>query len=205
MLRGLRRHRERMARILLFNRVMKFWFLMAVWMSTPLLHARLGDTREQAEARYGLPKSEKPQTIGGPLLEGARELTFHYEGFRIRCALLMAKDGREYVVREEYMRNGGIPTIQEIEFEAILEGESAGQTWTPYRQPISFSDGPTKILQKQMTQHLLGKVMVRSDGALACHGLGGFPVRLELPHAAKYELELKSIKEREARRAVPRF
>src|SRR4051794_39602827 len=65
--------------------------------------ARLGDTREQAEARYGL---EKPQAVRSPnpLLEGARERVFESQGWRIRCALLLAKDGKEYVVREQYQK-----------------------------------------------------------------------------------------------------
>ena len=63
--------------------------------------ARLGDTRDAAEARYGLPKSEKPPQGGRPLIEGAKELTFEYQGWKIRCALLLATDGKEYIVREE--------------------------------------------------------------------------------------------------------
>jgi hypothetical protein len=53
--------------------------------------ARLSETQDQAEARYGLPKSEKAAKYGRPLIEGAKELTFEYEGWRIRCALLKGK------------------------------------------------------------------------------------------------------------------
>jgi hypothetical protein len=42
--------------------------------------ARLGDTQDQAEARYGLPK--KLFAFDRPLIEGARDLMFHYEGWR---------------------------------------------------------------------------------------------------------------------------
>src|SRR3954464_6039830 len=85
--------------------------------------ARLGDTRDQADARYGLPKKPFPPGIQSTLLEGAREYTYEYEGWRIRCAALLAKDGKEYVVREEYqkiwnadvMKKGGVIQVRDFE------------------------------------------------------------------------------------------
>lgn len=104
-------------------------------------HARLGDTRDQAEARYGLPKKPMPTGIERVLLEGAAQSTFEFHGWRIRCAFLRATDGREYVVREEYtkiwnstvMKAGGKPSIADFECAAVLEGEAGTGGWTEKR------------------------------------------------------------------------
>jgi hypothetical protein len=40
--------------------------------------ARLGDTRDEAEARYGLEKHEGVKLGQIPLLQGAKEITFEY-------------------------------------------------------------------------------------------------------------------------------
>jgi hypothetical protein len=164
--------------------------------------ARLGETREQAEARYGLPKSEKPPQFGPPLLKGARELTFVYEGWRIRCALLPAKDGQEYIVREEYTRSAGNPIIQGFEREAILEAESNGLKWGPKRAELSLN--PLRAVENQVKGMLGGATFVRSDGAIAVHSQSMFPLRLELPQARKWEEEMARIAEERARAEAQR-
>jgi len=167
-------------------------------------HARLGETREQAEARYGLPKSEKTARFQTPLIEGAREITFLYQGFRIRCALLPATDGREYIVREEYLRKDGSPVIKDFERDAILAGEGNGMEWSDEKMgPLSLD--PVKTLQNQFAHALMGQNWRRTDGALAIHGIGGFPVRLELPQAANWEAQIKAAKDQAARANVPKF
>ena len=94
-------------------------------------HGRLGDTIEMAEYRYGV-ASKKAATFG--LVEGAKEMTFEFQGWRIRCAFLKASDEKDYVVREEYtkiwnnevMKAGGSPTMKDYEVEAVLKRQ-AGQ------------------------------------------------------------------------------
>ena len=60
------------------------------------------------------------------LIDGAKELTFEYQGWRIRCALLPASDGKEYVVREQYskivrtaLKAGGVLNIRDFECDAV--------------------------------------------------------------------------------------
>jgi hypothetical protein len=194
-----------LAGILLSGSGMKVFLLAlaAISLGTPA-HARLGETREQAEARYGLPKSEKRPSYQAPLIEGAREIVFLYQGFRIRCALLPATDGKEYIVREEYMRDGGLPQIKDFERDAILAGEGNGMEWSEAKMgPLSLD--PVKALQNQFAHALAGQYWRRTDGALAVHGIGGFPVRLELPQAAKWEAQIKAAKDQAARANVPKF
>jgi hypothetical protein len=172
--------------------------------------ARLGDTQDQAEARYGLPK--KLFAFERPLIEGARDLMFHYEGWKIRCALLKATDGREYVVRQEYrkiwnaevMKKGGVIHVRDFERDAVLKSEASTGTW---REKLSgdLSWNPVQALTNQLVHAsgLGGKIWLREDGAVAraLHD----SVMLELPQALKYEAELKAIKEQKARAAVPKF
>jgi len=82
-----------------------------------------------------------------------------------------------------------------------LAGEANGGSWKGKK----IGDPNRKFLENQAKLFLSGNVWVRADGALAIHALGGTPVTLELPQAAKYEAELKAIKERQSRAAVPRF
>lgn len=161
--------------------------------------ARLGETREQTEARFGLPKSEKTAKDVQPLIEGARELIFHYEGFQIRCALLLASDGVEYIVREEYSRIGARKPITEIELEAILAAEGNGQDW------LKPKSGGRMPKLSRFIGGFGGSLWLRSDGAMAAHGSAGAKVRLELPHAARWEAQFDLVKEQEARAAVPKF
>lgn len=179
---------------------------------TTTAFARLGDTREQAEARYGLPKKEKPPVGAQPLIDGARELTFEYEGWRIRCALLLAKDGQEYIVREEYtkiwnsqvMKAGGSPQIRDFELKAVLSGESNGSQWSDVSTGDFIGKTIGSIVGKGPNP-VLGKVFRRSDGAQAVVLLGNASVRFDLPQATKYEAELKAIKDQQARQKVPKF
>lgn len=168
--------------------------------------ARLGDTRDQAEARYGLPKSEKPK-YDRPLIEGAKELTFEYEGWQIRCALLFAKDGKEYIVREEYrkiwnsevMKRGGVIQIRDFERDAVLEAEGGLPRWS--QKLVDGGNDRKADLSTQFAHALLqtGNTWGRDDGAVARRQLGGDSITLDLPQALRYEAELRTIKDRNAR------
>jgi hypothetical protein len=125
--------------------------LMVLTLTSPAF-ARLGDTRDQAEVRYGLRHQPLPR-IGGELVEGARELQFDYQGWRIRCALLLASNGKEYVAREEYrkiwhgevMKNGGVIQIRDLERDAVLAGEAGPQFfWKVPNGTSSFLWDPGK-------------------------------------------------------------
>jgi hypothetical protein len=194
---------------------MKMVLTLMTWcLATASACARLGDTHEQAQDRYGLEKSEGVARNRTPLLEGAKEVTFEHHGWRIRCALLLATDGRHYVVREEYskiwngavMKTGGSPTIKDFECEAVLEGERANQSWR--RKVVAKSGNDlASTLGNQIGLHsgLMGTIWVRDDGAIAQIALGRHTISLDLPQALKREAELKIAIDQKARAAVPKF
>ena len=173
--------------------------------------ARLGETQDQAEARYGLPKSEKTSKFGRPLVDGAKELTFEYEGWRIRCALLLATDGKEYIVREEYRKlsnrkTATTPRIRDFELDAVLNAQAGVSPWTK-KLTGNPNPNPLQALTNQLahTSGFTGTVWTRSDGAEARLDRGAISLILELPQARKHENQLKAIKEQEAKRTVPKF
>src|SRR5258706_13589828 len=107
-------------------------FLLMCCAASATALGRLGDTLEQAEARYG----QKGPVVTNTLGEGGREVLFVFEGWRIRCALLQATDGKFYIVREEYVkiwnsevaRKGGSQQILDSDRAAIFRAE--GGNWT---------------------------------------------------------------------------
>ena len=182
--------------------------LLFACLTTTSAFARLGETQEQATTRYGVPKQTQPPKYGQPLMEGAQELTYEYQGWKIRCSLLRATDGVSYIVREEYTKlpkpNMALQ-ISEDERKAILEGEGGLASWAE-RKTGELSVNPIKLLQNQLTHSFMGRTWVRTaDSAVAVHALGGTPLRLDLPQALKYEQELKAIKEQKAKDSVPKF
>src|SRR5687768_10985434 len=60
--------------------------LMSAMSAAPALHARLGETEDQAEARYGRPKTSVIRTDEKPLMAGAKGVIYTFEGWRIRAA-----------------------------------------------------------------------------------------------------------------------
>ncbi len=168
--------------------------------TTTATYARLGETRDQSEARYGLPKSERVAKGETPLLEGARELTFHHEGFRIRCALLPATDGREYVVREDYSRLKPTSKLTEIEQQAMMEAELGGMKWAAVPK-----DDAKKVVTSLFLQELRGTPWLRTDGALLVVSNNELAVRLELPQARKWESQFQLARAQQQRAAAPKF
>jgi hypothetical protein len=166
--------------------------------------ARLGDTLDQAEERYGLPKSEKIPVATKPLLEGAIERTFRFEGWRIRTAFLKASDGNEYIVREQFWKEKDGPLLKDFEVKALLEAEANGQVWKA-KERGDASANPVKTIQNQLAQNLEGHTWTRTDRATANLGTVGTHLSLELPQAKKWEADLKAITDAKAKAAVPNF
>ena len=105
----------------------RFVFVATILLSVALASARLGETESQSQARYGAPVPELIGPQEKPLLEGARELAYKYEGWRIRVAFLNGQATRlEYVHIPDA---GGLKQITEPEAEAILDAEKGTYRW----------------------------------------------------------------------------
>lgn len=174
--------------------------LLALLLTSLAAHARLGETRDQSEARYGLPKAERVVKGEIPLIEGARELTFYHAGFRIRCALLLATDGVEYIVREEYSHLTPGAKVTLIERDAMMEAELGGFVW----KEVPPAD-PAKLVTSPFLKEYTSKVWVRPDGAFFAAAENEMRVRVELPQARKWETQFKLAQVQKERAIAPKF
>jgi len=162
--------------------------------------ALLGDSRDQAESRYGLEKREGVEAAKQPILQGAKEITFEYGGWTIRCALFKGKDGNDYVVREEYRKTwnqkvikaGGSPNIRESDRTAVIDSEG-GNVWTK-RAPAELVNTPLAATLDPYFK-ICGKPQIlwtREDGAVVRGDAAGTWMIFDLPLVVKYEVDVKA-------------
>lgn len=187
--------------------------ILVLCIAGPRVWANLGDTLDQAEARYGFEKRLSASEAKPPLIEGAREAVFEKEGWRIRCALLRATNGIDYIVREEYrkiwnsevMKKGGVINIRDFERDVVFDAEAGNERW---RQTVLSEAGPEVLttISDKLLQSIgrYSRVWIRSDGGLARMS-GNLLMTLDLPQARKYETEFQAIKEQKARDEAARF
>jgi hypothetical protein len=167
----------------------------------------LGGSADQFAARYGAPNDSPGLDKNFPLLDGAIHHTYTYEGWRIR-ATFVPPDGR--ALRMEYSKivTAGVNAlIQDYELQAIVTANTPpGATWkqSMYNNPASPNKGLSKIAEGYFAEALGQKMWQRSDGAILWLA-SKLTVRLELPAAHEYEMQLKTEKEQKARESVPQF
>ena len=101
--------------------------------------ARMGETIEQCNQRYGAPTSP---TSMFPVLSGVPNREYTYQGWRIAVAFLK---GQAAKLRYSKMNSR---MIEEDEFQAILKGEAGGGSWSSqpmHRAIFNNPFGPNKI------------------------------------------------------------
>lgn len=101
-------------------------------------HARVGDTRAQVQARYGRSLPADVTESRAPLLRKSTELIFESNGWRIRCALLLATDGETYVVREDWRRADG-GAIDETHIRSFLNELRPSARWTEFPPRLQWT------------------------------------------------------------------
>jgi hypothetical protein len=143
--------------------------------------ARLGETEAQSQARYGAPTPELTAPTDKPLLEGAKEVIYNHEGWRVRAAFLNNTTARiEYV----HLPENGVPKpITEDEAKAILDAEKAGYGWREEKPRTGVKE------LNSLKTALEGRRWERSDHALATLKLNLLFV-LETREVEAYEKKL---------------
>ena len=89
--------------------------------------ARLGDTEAQSQARYGEPTPQYASPTDKPLMAGAKEVIYFFQGWRVRAAF-----ANNATVRIEYAHvpEGAVPkNIDDAEAKAILDAEKGTFSW----------------------------------------------------------------------------
>ena len=158
------------------------WLFPALLLSTALpLHARLGETEGQSQQRYGAPAPELLGPTDKPLIEGAKEVAYNFQGWRVRAAFLNGTTACiEYVHLPE---NNAPKPISEDEIRAILDGEKSTFTWHEDKPQLGNKD--LNALKTMFD----GRKWERSDHALASLKANLLLI-LETREAAAYEKRL---------------
>lgn len=162
--------------------------------------ARLGETEAESTKRYGAPTTTLAAPTDKTLLEGAKEVTYSYEGWRVRVAFLNGKAARmEYAKLPE---GGALKKLSETEVNAILEAEKGQNSfrWKEEKPRTGFEG-----LNKLQTA-VQGRRWERSDHAIA-KLLFDLVVVLEGREVEAYEKKLarQSGAQPKATPAIPRF
>ena len=145
--------------LLMIGRCLAVAFLLTLFTTTAAVQARLGETEAQSATRYGPPKAELIGAGEKPLLEGAKQVAYLFEGWRIRVAFL-----NDSAVRLEYVHvpdAGGPKKIADREIETILDAEKGRFSW---REEKARTGSKDLNALKTMFE---GRKWERSDHALA--------------------------------------
>lgn len=175
---------------------------LSIVVSISPLHGRLGDTERECITRYGSAVREAHSSILGPLVPGAPELGFKYQGWIIRVAFV---GGR--VAAQDYRKDISVlktMVISEDEIKAILQGESGGTAWEPAK-PKRTGDLFNQLAQELMGPMADGRLWLRSDGARAHIDHSRFRFTFITPAATAAKDAETARKQREARSSIPKF
>ena len=108
-------------------------------------HARLGETEAQAQTRYGVPVEGM---VGGdekPLLPGAVERVYNFEGWRVRSAFVSGVTVRiQYV----HIENNAPKKLEEAQIKTLLEAEKGKFSWREARsKQAGYAQAFEKLLK----------------------------------------------------------
>jgi hypothetical protein len=122
-------------------------------------HARLGENEAQSKARYGEPADGLIGATEKPLMLGAKELAYNFEGWRVRVAFAGGVTHRiEYVKLPD---NGQTKPLTEAEVQAVLAAEAGKAKWREEKPRTGYDS-----LNKLQTA-IDGRKWERTDHALA--------------------------------------
>ena len=165
----------------------------------PAAHARLGETDGQSQQRYG---QARPELIGPndkPLMPGAVEKAFEYQGWRVRAAFAGG-----VCVRIEFVHipQDGVPQkIADAEIAAILDAEKSKFSWR--EEKATKQPGAAGDIEKAIKGALNVRKWQRSDHATAEIALG-LVIKFESRDAPEIAKKLaKLAKEKPAPGAKP--
>ena len=155
------------------------WVLVMVGIATCHVSARLGETEDQSQLRYGEPLKKTEDVFRyQPIRDGAVNRTYKFQSWWVRAAYV---EGR--TVRIAYMKMSkpdGNPSIQDDELQAVLASEAVVGTWQARSNPVIH---PAQFLAKTVV-HL--PTWVDTNGNTARLDATRLQLVLESPAAADF-------------------
>jgi hypothetical protein len=130
-------------------------------------YARIGETETQSQARYGQAREDLTGAGDKPLLSGAVEKCYEYQGWRVRAAFA---GGACQVIEYAHIPENGVPKqISDAEVAAILEAEKGKSRW---KEEKIKAPGPYADIAKGIKGAFKLNKWERTDGAVAEFALG---------------------------------
>ena len=140
---------------------------LASLVSVSTVHARLGETEGQSQTRYGQPREDLSSPSDKPLLPGATEKCYEYQGWRVRAAFA---GGACQVIEYAHIPENGQPkAITDSEVKAILDAEKGKSRW---KEEKIKTPGPYGDLERGIKGAFKLNKWERTDGAVAEFALG---------------------------------
>ncbi len=141
---------------------------LAAFTALPTADARLGETEGQSQQRYGQPREDLIIQTDKPLMPGAVEKAYEYQGWRVRAAFA---GGQCLRIEYAHIPDGAVPKkISDAEIAAILDAEKAKFSWR--EDKTTKQPGAAGELEKALKGAFSVRKWRRSDHATAELALG---------------------------------
>jgi len=137
------------------------FILIAISALPPTAWARLGETEAQSETRYGAPVEGLIGADEKPLMAGAVERAYNFEGWRVRAAFA---GGTTVRIQYVHIENNAPKKLGEAEMKAVLEAEKGKYSW---REERSKNAGLASELEKAIKAGFSLNKWERTDHAKA--------------------------------------
>jgi hypothetical protein len=173
-------------------------FLVVISCAALSASARLGETEAESERRYGPPmKTLEDPLHYTPLIEGAVNHTYKFQGWYIRTAFVEGRAAR--IVYMKILAKDVKPPIQDDELQAILAGEAGGGRW---QVKSNATLDPGQLLVVAVTNP---STWINSNGNSAHIAAPRYMITLESPAAAAFIQARAAAKEQQRKANVPKF
>lgn len=175
--------------------------LLSSFLSPWDVNARLGDSVEVSQRRYGLPVTSAADKVN-PIMKDLLVETYNYKGWTIKAAYL-----NNHTVRILYGRKPQpdlSPFLQDYELDAILNAEAHGGTWTRLRKKSIVEEAflPTKHPNKMFVH--AQKAWLNTNGCIA-YTPNGMSLYIDTPDATKWETTMSQAKVEKRKLETPDF
>jgi hypothetical protein len=164
----------------------------------PLIaHARLGESVEANQARYGSPVKNSNDTRS-PILKSAVNKTYHYQGWQIRVGYI-----NDHAVRMFYAKlpkSGETQVLKTDEIEAVLKVELHGGKWKKLRAATLFNrknSGNKSFDHAHLRWVNTNKFLAYSTNRMNLY--------VEAPEAIIWEQSLRNEQEVQRKENIPEF
>lgn len=176
--------------------------LFLVCLSFPTVtFARLGDTVDVSEKRYGKPIINPADKVN-PVMKNVRNESYSYKGWRIRAAYI-----NDHVVRIQYVRESKpdiSPLLQDYEIQAILKAEAHGGTWEKMRKKSLVEEAIFKTNHPNKNFVHAKASWKNTNGCIAYTPIG-ILLYVESPDASRWESAMANAKVEKSKQDVPEF